>query len=93
MFSSYDGLEVSSAGTSDDAETPIAYDLIEWADIIFVMENIHRTRLNQKFGSLLRSKRVVVLDIPDNYKYMDPELIRVLEQKVSRHLPEIDFRS
>ena len=89
VFSSYEGLEVLSAGTSSDAETLVSADLIEWADIVFVMEAIHHKRLNRKFGSLLRSTRVVVLGIPDKYEYMDPELVRVLEWEVSRHLHEI----
>jgi predicted protein tyrosine phosphatase len=87
VFSTYEGIEVLSAGTSADAENPISADLIEWADLIFPMESIHRKRLNEKFGSLLRTKRVIVLGIPDNYKYMDDELIEILRGKVHRHLP------
>jgi predicted protein tyrosine phosphatase len=88
VFSNHDGMEVSSAGTSIDAETPISADLIEWADIIFAMESVHRKRLNEKFGSLLRTKRIIVLGIPDDYNYMDEELIRILKEKVHRHLPQ-----
>jgi predicted protein tyrosine phosphatase len=87
IFADYEGVEVSSAGTSLDAETPISGDLIEWADIIFVMETVHRKRLNQKFGSLLRSKRIIVLGIPDNYEFMDPELIQLLKRVVPSYLP------
>ena len=58
-----------------------------WADIIFVMEKSHRSKLQQRFRSALRTARVVCLDIPDNYAFMDPALVRMLEAKVSRYLP------
>ena len=86
IFSSRSDLEVLSAGTSADAENPVSADLIEWADIILVMENIHRTRINERFGSPLRGKRIVVLGIPDKFDFMDPKLIAILEKKVPRHL-------
>ena len=79
-------MEALSAGTNPDAENPISADLIEWADLIFTMENIHRQRLQKKFGSALRTKQVIVLGIPDDYEYMDPMLIEVLTDRVARHL-------
>jgi predicted protein tyrosine phosphatase len=77
---------VLSAGTSPDAETPISSDLIEWADMVFVMEAVHRRRLNQRFAKLLRNRQIIVLGIPDDYGYMDQRLIDVLRTKVSQHL-------
>ncbi len=84
VFSGRDGIEVTSAGTSNDAETPLSGDLIEWADIVLVMEPVHRQRLTQRFGALLRGKRVVVLGIPDDYGYMQPELVALLKARVGR---------
>lgn len=40
VFSTWPHIEVSSAGTNNDAETPLSNELIEWADIIFVMERL-----------------------------------------------------
>lgn len=57
-------------------------ELAEWAQIIFVMEKAHRTRLARRFGAHLRHARVVCLDIPDNYGFMDAELVRLLEARV-----------
>lgn len=67
-----------------DAPTTVSGDLIEWADLVAVMEKSHRNRLNKKFGKLLRHKRLVVLGIPDNYDYMDDELIALLNSKMHR---------
>ena len=74
-----------SAGTNPDANTPVSGDLIE-SDIIFAMEAVHRRRLNQRFSALLRTKRIIVLGIPDEYGYMDQSLIDILRTKVSQHL-------
>ena len=81
-----DGLEARSAGTSSDSDNPISSELLAWADIIFVMENIHRQKLNERFGSLLRKEKFLVLGIPDRYDYMDPELVQVLKAKVSSYI-------
>ena len=86
MFSQYEGIEALSAGTNNDAETPVSADLIDWADIVFVMEKAHRNRIAHKFKPWLRDKRVVVLGIPDDYEFMDPGLVRLLEARVPRHL-------
>jgi predicted protein tyrosine phosphatase len=86
LFSGLEGHSVFSAGTSPDAETPVSADLIEWADIVFVMEVVHRRRVNQRLLPLLRTKRIIVLGIPDQYSYMDPELIDLLRTKVPQHL-------
>jgi predicted protein tyrosine phosphatase len=86
IFSTRKGVEALSAGTSPDAETEVSADLIEWADLIFVMGRIHLKKLNQRFGSQLRDKRIIVLGIPDDYRYMDPSLILLLESKVVPYL-------
>ncbi len=87
IFSRNKDIEVASAGTNHDAEVPVTSELIEWADLIFVMERSHRTKLQKRFKSALKSKRLVCLDIPDNYEFMDPELIRILDLRLSRFLP------
>src|SRR5437868_7061892 len=86
-FSQEPGLEVCSAGLSPDAEHRLAADLVEWAEIIFVMEECHRAKLSRTFGKHLRGKRVICLGIPDEYDYMDPELVELLRERVGRSLP------
>ena len=86
LFSKYDGINTIGAGTNKDANTPVSGDLIEWANIIFVMEKSHRNKVSKKFRELLKSKRMICLDIPDDYERMDPILIRILENKVSSHV-------
>ena len=80
-------IEVDSAGTNNDAENPLSRDLIEWADMIVVMEKAHRSKVQNRFRSSLKSKRLICLDIPDNYKFMNPALVQLLEKKIAAHLP------
>ncbi len=82
IFCEYAGLEVDSAGVDRDAETPLGIEAIQWADIIFVMEKTHLRKLRTKFQTELHNKRIICLDIPDNYEYMQPELVSLLNKKV-----------
>ncbi|WP_275787939.1 low molecular weight protein tyrosine phosphatase family protein [Pararhizobium gei] len=86
VFANWPGIEVSSAGTNRDAENPLSPEQIEWADIIFVMEKAHRSKVQQKYRIYLNQKRLLCLNIPDEYGFMDPDLIELLKAKVSRHL-------
>lgn len=86
VFSQYDGAEAIGCGTNNDAVTPISGDLIEWADIIFVMEKNHKNKVARKFKDLLKGKRMICLDISDEYERMDPTLIRLLERRVLKHI-------
>lgn len=87
VFSNWPGIDVSSAGLNPDAENPVTPELLEWADLIFVMERAHRNKLSAKFRPYLNGKRIICLGIPDDYDFMDPVLIRILKTRVSRFLP------
>lgn len=86
VFAEWPGIEVSSAGLNNDAEEPLTAELVEWADVIFVMERAHRNRLLKKFKGSLKA-RLIVLGIPDDYKFMEEALIRLLKVRVTPHLP------
>ena len=87
VFADHPGIEVDSAGISNDAEIIVSEEQLEWADVILVMEKSHRSKLNQKFPRALGRKRIAVLNIPDNYDFMDEELIRILKSKCAPYLP------
>jgi len=87
IFSENSGLECLSAGLNHDAENPLTPELVRWAEIIFVMERKHKEKLAAHYQAQLLNKRVICLNIPDKYKFMQPELIKLLKSKVSRFLP------
>ena len=86
LFSRREDIEVASAGLDPRCGNPVTPELLDWADLVFVMERTHRTKLSRQFSRFLKSKRVVCLDIPDDYGLMDPALIKLLEARVPRHL-------
>ena len=86
VFATWPGIATDSAGLGNDADVPLSPEQIAWADVIFVMEKVHRNRLGQRFRRHLNGKRVICLDIPDEYEYMQPELVRLLEAKVGPYL-------
>jgi predicted protein tyrosine phosphatase len=86
VFARHPGIETSSAGLNNDAENLVTGELVAWADLIFVMEKAHRSKLQKKFKRHLNATRVVCLDIPDDYDFMDPALVALLNARVPRFL-------
>lgn len=86
MFSTWDDVEVASAGLAADAETPLTPDLVEWADIIFVMEKTHRSKLSAMFKNSLNGQRIVCLNVPDRYEFMEPALVNLFTERVPKFL-------
>lgn len=86
VFGQDQRLDVRSAGLDKDAINSISSDDLEWADIIFVMEKSHKNKLSKKYKEFLRGKRVINLNIPDEYECMDPILIQLLKISVPKYL-------
>jgi predicted protein tyrosine phosphatase len=86
IFNGRNGHEVRSAGTEENARIRVTEGHIGWADLIFVMEKKHIRRLKDKFGVEIEHKRVICLDIPDDYKFMDEDLIEILESRFEEHI-------
>lgn len=80
------GYSVRSAGTEKGARIRVTEGLLGWADWIFVMEQKHGDRLRSKFPESLEGKKVICLQIPDNYQYMEPELVELLQAKLSSYI-------
>lgn len=87
VFATDRAIAVASAGTNHDAENPLTPELVEWADLIFVMESAHRKKLTSKFKAQIRDQQIVCLGIPDEYAFMDAALVTLLRRKVQPYLP------
>ena len=79
-------VNVRSAGTSPKARRTVNAKDITWAELIFVMEYKHKDRLKVQYSKPLQHKKVIVLDIPDEYQYMDEELVGLIEASVEEYL-------
>lgn len=86
VFAGMPGVETASAGLAPDAEQALDADLLAWATLVLVMEKTHLRRLKQRFARQLQGKRVACLDIPDNYAFMQEELVALLHARVRRFL-------
>lgn len=73
---------IRSAGTENSARIKLNQKMLDWADLIFLMEKKHANRMHQKFVVDASKKEIIILDIPDDYEYMDEELVEILEESV-----------
>ena len=76
-----DKFKTKSAGLYNNK--PVSEKEISWADVIVVMEDKQRSELAKRFPKLYMQKRILSLDILDNYYYKQPELIDILKYKIN----------
>jgi predicted protein tyrosine phosphatase len=74
-----------SAGTNlktcmKEGTTPLEEWMLDWADIIYVMEKKHKEEINKHNNSF--NKKIIILGIKDNYRYFQKELIQLLDNKI-----------
>jgi predicted protein tyrosine phosphatase len=86
IFKNHSFYNVKSAGVSESARIRLSEKMINWADLIFVMEKNHKHRIKELYDTSLRNKEIIVLDIDDDYQFMDPELIEIIKQSVRPYL-------
>ena len=80
---------VKSAGTEPGTRIRLTHKLIAWADIIFAMEKRHKQRIIENFPSRILGKKIVILNIPDEYQFMDEELIESIRSSVGPYLENV----
>ncbi|MBL8537089.1 MAG: phosphotyrosine protein phosphatase [Hyphomonadaceae bacterium] len=88
VWKNHSGVSVRSAGVSGSARRRLTVADLRWADLILVMEEKHRSRIRAEHRDEVRYKALHVLDIPDDYQFMQPELIELLRLKVAPFIQE-----
>lgn len=73
-----------SAGLFNEA--PVTKQELSWADVVVVMEDVQRKEIAKRFPLVYLQKRVISLDIPDVFHFGQPELVELLNEKVSELL-------
>lgn len=86
LYKTHPDHQVRSAGTAPSARIKINAKHILWADAIFVMEKRHKQILHERFEAEVLEKEIVILNIPDDYEYMDEELIEEIQSKMTAYL-------
>jgi predicted protein tyrosine phosphatase len=87
IFGKRPDLEVRSAGTASDALVRVNAQMLDWADTIFIMEDLQRRSLRRRFPGHPALERLISLDIPDDYTFLQPELVSLLDDRTAPHLP------
>ncbi len=80
------GYTVKSAGIEPGSRTQVNKKLIAWADLVFVMQTWHWLFLEENFPRAVKQKQIVCLHIPDEYFYMEPELVHRLKTALAHHI-------
>jgi predicted protein tyrosine phosphatase len=93
IFSRSMDFEVRARGLSTSAVRRLTGSDVSWADVIFVMEPSHKRQLVSLFRAELGGCPIHVLDIPDDYQLMDPELIELLEGGVHAALGSVEGKN
>ena len=86
VYGSNTDLEVRSAGFGRYSSQRVSEDMLQWADIVFVMERRHRNRIHKAFPRIYAKKRIICLYIPDEFDYMDSVLVRLLTSRCSPYI-------
>lgn len=81
IFGGQAGVQARSAGTQPGARIVVTEGHVGWADVVLVMEKSHLSQLRRKFPEAMAGKRAVTLLIPDDYEFMQPELVDELWAK------------
>lgn len=82
IFRNVPGFSVKSAGTDKwIAKQPLTADLISWADKVFVMQQNHKDFIKKHYKDHLH--KVVCLNVPDIFDYMDIDLMNLLKLKMA----------
>ena len=86
IFDGVNGHNVRSAGTEKNSRIKVTPGLIGWANLIFCFEKKHLRRLQERYAEELYGKKIVTLNIYDEYEYMDEELQEILKDYVEEYL-------
>jgi predicted protein tyrosine phosphatase len=81
IYAQDERFNVDSAGTDKTATVRIEDWHFDWADYIITMERMHLNKMREMFPKRYQSKPVICLHIPDEYDFMQPELIELLQAK------------
>ena len=74
--------ETKSAGLSELAKIKVSKEILEWADKVYVMEEWMRGEIAKRFPEEYMKKKIINLDIPDVYGFMQDGLVKLLKGKV-----------
>ncbi len=85
IFKNDSRFSIRSAGLSPKSERRITENDLHWASLVFVMETEQRAKVRELYRHL-NLPHIEILNIPDDYEFMDDELIELLRDKINNTL-------
>jgi protein-tyrosine phosphatase len=82
IFKNDSRFAIRSAGLSPKSDRKISENDLNWADLVIVMEKNQRTKIFETYAHLSIPK-IEILEIPDDYEFMDEELIEMLTERIN----------
>lgn len=82
VFLGHPEIDAISAGLSKKAPEKVSEELLDWADVVFVMEKKYKNKIIEDFPNGIDEESIISLNIPDKYQYMDPELVSIFENRI-----------
>jgi len=82
IFKNDPRFQIRSVGLSPKSERKISEQDLRWADLVFVMETEQRAKIRQLYVHV-DLPSIEVLHIPDEYEFMDEELIDMLSGRMN----------
>ncbi|MEO0466188.1 MAG: phosphotyrosine protein phosphatase [Pseudomonadota bacterium] len=83
IFADTPELQVRSAGTARRDERAVTAELVAWADMICVMDQRHADWIEERMPGALGDKTLHVLNVPDEFRYMDEDLVALLKGRLT----------
>ncbi|HRE79721.1 MAG TPA: protein tyrosine phosphatase [Opitutaceae bacterium] len=81
-------LDVRSAGVRSEAKRRVGEADLKWADVVFVMEREHKRWITTRFSGI-DLPLIDVLDVPDDFGVMDPELQKILRSLLDAEIAHL----
>lgn len=85
IFKNDNRFNIRSAGLSSKSNRKISEKDLNWADLVFVMETGQRSKIKELY-SHMELPDIDILNIPDEYEFMDEELVEILTEKINSTL-------
>jgi protein-tyrosine phosphatase len=88
IFKNDNRFHLRSAGLSPKSERRISENDLKWANLIFVMEIRQKKRIFEMYRQM-ELPRVEVLNIADEYEFMNEKLVELLDERINETLKNI----
>jgi protein-tyrosine phosphatase len=85
IFKNDNRFNIRSAGLSPKSDRKISENDLNWSDLVFVMETGQRAKIWELYRHL-ELPDIEILNIADDYEFMNEELIEMLSEKINDKL-------